>query len=100
MQFKHLLAKSHPSGLEPWPEQLLAGHLREVILAAEELVDATGRDQLVALGLSADECFDRFHRLARLAAAHYMTWARQTTTFRGCLRILATYKVYGTNGFP
>src|SRR5262249_59600133 len=41
----------------------------EVILSAEQLVDATGREQLTALGLDSDRYFDRFRRLAQLAAA-------------------------------
>jgi CRISPR-associated endonuclease/helicase Cas3 len=69
MTFPYLLAKSHWSQSEPEPEKRLHGHLREVLLAAEQLIDATGCDQLIALGLNPAEHFDRFRRLARLAAA-------------------------------
>ena len=68
MKFEHLLAKSHPADRKPWKEQLLHGHLSEVLLAAEQLVDATGRDQLAALGIDAEVHFTRFRELARLAA--------------------------------
>ena len=51
------------------PHVFLQGHLRDVLLAADQVIDATGEDQLRAFGLSADDWIDRFRRVVRLAAA-------------------------------
>ena len=47
----------------------LSGHLRDVYTAAEKVLDATGDDQLLALGLSPDEYRERLRRCVLLAAA-------------------------------
>ncbi len=68
---KRLWAKSWNTSKdgEPPPHVFLEGHLREVLGAAEQVIDATGEDQLRAFGLNSDDWMDRFRRVVRLAAA-------------------------------
>lgn len=47
----------------------LRGHLEDVYTAAQHVLDATGDDQLLALGLPSDKYQDRFRRIVHLAAA-------------------------------
>lgn len=51
------------------PHVFLQGHLRDVLLAADQVVNATGEDQLRAFGLTPADWIDRFRRVVRLAAA-------------------------------
>ena len=53
----------------PPPHVFLPGHLRDVLAAADQVVDATGEDQLRAFGLNPDDWIDRFRRVVRVAAA-------------------------------
>jgi CRISPR-associated endonuclease/helicase Cas3 len=54
----------------PAPQHVyLQGHLRDVLMAADQVIDATGEDQLRAFGLKPDDWIDRFRRVVRLAAA-------------------------------
>lgn len=73
--FPRLMAKSdhrteNERAAEPMPPSLtLPGHLEDVCTAAGQVVDATGRDQLAALGLGVDKWLGRFRRAVALAAA-------------------------------
>jgi CRISPR-associated endonuclease/helicase Cas3 len=54
----------------PAPEHVfLQGHLRDVLTAADQVIDATGKEQLRAFGLNPDDWFGRFRRVVRLASA-------------------------------
>jgi CRISPR-associated endonuclease/helicase Cas3 len=53
----------------PPPHVFLPGHLRDVLAAADQVLDATGEDQLRAFGLNPDDWIDRFRRVVRVAAA-------------------------------
>ena len=68
---KRLWAKSWESGRDgpPPPHVVLPRHLDDVYQAAVRVVDATGDDQLRALGLEPDEWRERFRRIVMLAAA-------------------------------
>jgi CRISPR-associated endonuclease/helicase Cas3 len=66
MTFPRLRAKSGPGEN---PSEFLARHLQDVFHAAGNLVDSTGDDQLLALGLEPDALRPRFRRLVLLAAA-------------------------------
>ena len=69
MAFEHLLAKSWKEG-EPRPrEALLPVHLADVHRAAGQVLDATSRDQLDALGLPLEQYRESFRRIVLLAAA-------------------------------
>jgi CRISPR-associated endonuclease/helicase Cas3 len=64
-----LLAKSQRVG-EPWTDSmLLPNHLADVHRAGSQVLDATGDDQLTALGLSPAAWRDRLRRVVTLAAA-------------------------------
>jgi len=71
--FERLLAKSLPRDLgpgeEPPPSVYLPNHLADVYRAAGQVLDATGEDQLRALGLPVDSYLDRLRRIVLLAAA-------------------------------
>lgn len=64
-----LWAKSKRGYEDEVPSMLLPGHLWDVYTAAEKVLDATGDDQLLALGLSPDEYRERLRRCVLLAAA-------------------------------
>jgi CRISPR-associated endonuclease/helicase Cas3 len=66
--FERLLAKSGPDAART-PSMLLPGHLADVHRAAGQVLDATGDDQLRALGLSPEAFRDRFRRVVLLSAA-------------------------------
>jgi CRISPR-associated endonuclease/helicase Cas3 len=67
--FNQLLVKSQKQG-ELWhPSMLLSAHLSDVYAAALRVLDATGDDQLQALGLDPGNYRERFHRIVLLAAA-------------------------------
>jgi CRISPR-associated endonuclease/helicase Cas3 len=69
MKVDRLLAKSRKDG-EPWSDSMaLPGHLADVHTAAVQVLDATGDDQLRALGLDPDRYRERFRRTVLLAAA-------------------------------
>jgi CRISPR-associated endonuclease/helicase Cas3 len=69
MTTDRLLAKSHKDD-EPWHDSMaLPGHLADVYAAAVQVLDATGDDQLRALGLSVEMYRERFRRIVLLAAA-------------------------------
>jgi CRISPR-associated endonuclease/helicase Cas3 len=68
MKFPELLAKSQLAGLPLLPEQILPGHLAQVLGAGDQLMVATGKSQLHALGLDPANHLDRFRNLVRLAA--------------------------------
>jgi CRISPR-associated endonuclease/helicase Cas3 len=57
------------SGSGECESEFLSRHLVDVHRAAKELLAATARDQLLALGLSPDVYLDRFRRIVLLAAA-------------------------------
>lgn len=66
---ERLLAKSQRKG-EPWHDSMsLPQHLEDVHAAATRVLDATGDDQLRALGLSVGTYRERFRRVVLLAAA-------------------------------
>ncbi len=66
---ERLLAKSRRDG-EPWRDSmLLIGHLQDVYAAAVRVLDATGEDQLRALGLNPRDYITRLRRCVLLAAA-------------------------------
>lgn len=64
-----LWAKSKRGHEQEVPSMFLQGHLRDVYTAAEKILTATGDDQLLALGLSADKYRGRLRRCVQLAAA-------------------------------
>lgn len=67
--FPRLLAKSRRNG-EPFNHSmLLIGHLQDVHAAALRVLDATGEDQLRALGLEPRDYLARLRRCVLLAAA-------------------------------
>lgn len=63
-----LWAKSKPQHKDLHPSMCLLQHLEDVQAAAERILDATGADQLHALGLVPAECLDRLRRCVVLAA--------------------------------
>jgi CRISPR-associated endonuclease/helicase Cas3 len=68
-QFERLLAKSRREG-EPFTHSmLLIGHLHDVYVAAQRILDASGADQLQAIGLDPAMYLERFRRCVLLAAA-------------------------------
>ena len=67
-----LLAKSLPHGMleeSAPPSVFLQGHLEECYLAARVILDATGEDQLKALGLSPEKYLQRFRKVVLLSIA-------------------------------
>lgn len=69
MPFEKLLAKSQRHG-EPWIDSMwLPVHLADVHAAAAQVLDATGDEQLRALGLDPERYRERFRRIVLLAAA-------------------------------
>jgi CRISPR-associated endonuclease/helicase Cas3 len=73
MTYDRLLAKSRPKDLpkdHPTPDSiLLQAHLADVYQAAEQVVKATGDDQVKVLGLPPEVYRKRFDRIVLLAAA-------------------------------
>lgn len=69
MNTDRLLAKSIGWDGRWHESMLLPVHLADAHRAACVIVDATGREQLGALGLSEEKYFDRFRRIVLLAAA-------------------------------
>jgi CRISPR-associated endonuclease/helicase Cas3 len=67
--FERLLAKSRREGEEFSHSMLLIGHLQDVYVAAQRIVDATGADQLLAMGFDPALYLERFRRCVLLAAA-------------------------------
>jgi CRISPR-associated endonuclease/helicase Cas3 len=68
-KFDRLLAKSKEED-EPWSDSMLLHvHLADVHNAASRVLDATGDDQLKALGLPVDEYREQLRRVVLLAAA-------------------------------
>lgn len=68
-EFDRLLAKSQKPG-ESWhPSMLLSVHLSDVYSSALQVLDATGDDQLLALGLDPASYGERYRRIVLLAAA-------------------------------
>ncbi len=68
-EFPRLLAKSRKLNEVLTPSMLLIGHLQDVYASALRVLDATGEDQLRALGLEPGIYIDRFRRCVLLAAA-------------------------------
>jgi CRISPR-associated endonuclease Cas3-HD len=66
-----LWAKSKRPEDPETPSMLLAGHLADVLQAADALLDATGDHQLLALGLDPQRYRDRLRRCVRLASASH-----------------------------
>jgi len=66
---KHLWAKSRRHGEAEHASMRLHQHLADVYDAATQVVDATGDDQLLALGLDLHKYRERFRRCVLLAAA-------------------------------
>src|SRR5262245_26331430 len=64
-----LWAKSKRDDEPERPSMFLLGHLQDVHIAAQQVLDATGDDQLLALGLPPEKFRDRFRRIALFAAA-------------------------------
>lgn len=69
MDATRLWAKSKRENEPEHPSMLLPQHLKDVYAAAERVLNATGDDQLKALGLSPDAYRERFRRCVLLAAA-------------------------------
>jgi CRISPR-associated endonuclease/helicase Cas3 len=69
MDPRRLWAKSQPHGAAEHPSMLLPQHLIDVHAAAGCVLDATGDEQLRALGLEPETYRDRFRRCVLLAAA-------------------------------
>jgi len=69
MDPKRLWAKSKPQHKGEHPSMFLLQHLKDVRAAADRILDATGDDQLRALGLDPAEYRDRLRRCVLLAAA-------------------------------
>ena len=69
MDPNRLWAKSQPRGEALHDSMLLHRHLADVHDAAAKVLDATGDDQLLALGLDPNCYGDRFRRCVLLAAA-------------------------------
>lgn len=69
MAQNHLWAKSRMHGEAEHPSMLLHHHLADVYDAAVQVLNATGDDQLLALGLDPNRHRDRFRRCVLLAAA-------------------------------
>ncbi len=63
-----LWAKSKRFDERELPSMLLPQHLADVCQAAARMLDSTGGDQLLALGLPPGQYLDRFRRCVRLAA--------------------------------
>ena len=64
-----LLAKSCRAGVTPVASATLAGHIADVLESVEAILDATGPEQLKALGLSPASHEAPFRSAVRLAAA-------------------------------
>lgn len=64
-----LLAKSKRKDEQDHPSMFLLTHLQDVFKAATFVLAATGKDQLVALGVDPAVHFDRFARCTLLSAA-------------------------------
>ena len=69
MDSARLWAKSKREYEQEVSSMFLPGHLQDVYTAATKVLDATGDDQLLALGLSPDEYRERLRRCVLLAAA-------------------------------
>ena len=69
MDAKRLWAKSKWNDEPERPSMFLVGHLQDVHEAAKRVLDATGDDQLAALGLKPEDFCDRLRRCVLLAAA-------------------------------
>lgn len=68
-EFERLLAKSRRPDEPLTPSMLLLGHLKDVYASARRVLDATGENQLRALGLDPGKYIERFRRCVLLAAA-------------------------------
>ena len=69
MTSEFLWAKSKPRDEPDYPSMRLLVHLADVVEAARRVLDATGDQQLRALGLEPDRYRDRLRRCVTLAAA-------------------------------
>lgn len=69
LTFERLWAKSRRPDEPLRRSMLLVGHLQDVYASAQRIVDATGEDQLRALGLDPRNYLTRFRRCVLLAAA-------------------------------
>ena len=67
----------------------LRQHLKDVFESAYEVVQASGLDQLKAVGLSPDEWFERFRRTVLLAAAIH-DLGKANDQFQGMIHGLST----------
>lgn len=85
MSPERLWAKSVPHGEKPTDSMYLAGHLADAHAAADKVLQATGDDQLSALGLEPDTFRDRFRRCVLLAAAVH-DLGKANDHFQGMLR--------------
>ena len=81
MNTECLWAKSQWPGEADHPSTRLSGHLADVLEAATRVLDATGDEQLRALGLDAQRYRLRLRRCVRLAAASTIL-ARRITISR------------------
>lgn len=91
MDPRRLWAKSKPCGEPDHPSMFLAGHLADVYHAADRVLEATGDEQLSALGLDPPAYCDRLRRMVLLAAAvhdlgkandHFQTMVRSERDVR------------------
>lgn len=69
MDPKRLWAKSHWGDEIAHPSKFLPGHLADVYAAGTHVLDATGDEQLLALGLNPNDYRERLQRCVLLAAA-------------------------------
>ena len=93
MQNDCLLAKSKRDD-EPWHESMaLPVHLQDVYAAAIQVLDATGDDQLQALGLPVEAHQERFRRIVLLAAAVH-DLGKANDHFQGMIRRTRNVRIH------
>ena len=85
MTLDQLWAKSQPKGRPLHPSGLLPQHLFDVVTAARMIVEATGDEQLCALGLEPETYRDRLRRCVLLAAAVH-DLGKANDHFQGMIR--------------
>jgi CRISPR-associated endonuclease/helicase Cas3 len=85
MDPSRLWAKSKRDDEREVPSMFLPGHLQDVFAAARQILDATADEQLIALGLDANDYRERFRRCVLLAAAVH-DLGKANDHFQGMIR--------------